>query len=65
VWVERLLIVELKSVDSLAKVHKKQLLTYLRLTDGRLGLLINFGAELIKDGIARVANGLPEDDFAP
>jgi GxxExxY protein len=56
VWVERLLIVELKSVDSL---------TYLRLTDGRLGLLINFGAELIKDGIARVANGLPEDDFAP
>lgn len=65
VWVERLLIVELKSVDSLAKVHKKQLLTYSRLTNGRLGLLINFGAELIKDGIARVANGLPEDDFAP
>lgn len=53
-------IVELKSVESAARVHKKQLLTYLRLADRRLGLLINFGEELIKDGITRVVNRLPE-----
>jgi GxxExxY protein len=52
-------IVELKSVEQIAPVHKKQLLTYLRLADKRLGLLINFGAPLIKDGIWRVVNGLP------
>ena len=51
-------IVELKSVEKIAPVHKKQLLTYLRLADKRLGLLINFGASLIKDGIFRVANKL-------
>ena len=55
------LILELTSVESVPKVHKKQLLTYLRLADKRLGLLINFGAELIKDGISRVVNGLAED----
>ncbi len=51
-------IVELKSVETVAPVHKKQLLTYLKLADKRLGLLINFGANLIKDGIVRVVNGL-------
>jgi len=51
-------IVELKSVESIMPVHKKQLLTYLRLANKRLGLLINFGEELIKTGITRVANGL-------
>ena len=51
-------IVELKSVEIVAPVHKKQLLTYLRLADKRLGLLVNFGAELIKDGITRVVNHL-------
>jgi len=61
VIVEDKLILELKSVESVHKVYKKQLLTYLRLADKRLGLLINFGAELIKDGIARVVNGLVED----
>jgi GxxExxY protein len=55
------IIVELKSVEQIAPVHKKQLLTYLRLADKRLGLLLNFGAALIKDGIARVVNGLPDD----
>ena len=55
-----LVIVELKSVEAVHPVHKKQLLTYLRLSDKRLGLLINFGTELIKDGISRVANGLKE-----
>jgi len=53
-------IVELKSIEEVAPVHKKQLLTYLRLTDKRLGLLINFGEELIKTGISRVVNGLKE-----
>ena len=52
-------IVELKSVEALLPVHKKQLVTYLRLADKRLGLLINFGAPLLKQGIARVANGMP------
>jgi GxxExxY protein len=55
-----LVIVELKSVEQIAKVHRKQLLTYLRLTDKRLGLLINFGANLMKEGLFRVVNGLPE-----
>lgn len=49
-------IVELKSVERLALVHPKQLLTYLRLTGFRLGLLINFGEALLKDGIKRIAN---------
>lgn len=56
--VEELVIVELKAVEQLAPVHKRQLLTYLKLADKRLGLLINFGSALIKDGIHRVANGL-------
>ena len=50
-------IIEVKSVEALAPVHKKQLLTYLRLTDLRLGLLINFNVELVKHGIHRVING--------
>ena len=58
--VEDKVIVELKSVETVAPVHKKQLLTYLRLADKRLGLLINFGVAKIKDGITRVVNGLPE-----
>ncbi len=49
-------IVELKSVEKLAPVHAKQLLTYLKVTGFRLGLLINFGAAMLKDGIKRVAN---------
>jgi GxxExxY protein len=53
-------IVELKSIEKVAPIHKKQLLTYLRLADKRLGLLINFGEALIKDGITRIANRLKE-----
>ena len=53
-------IIELKSVETLAPVHKKQLLTYLRISDRKLGLLINFGAALIKDGIVRVVNGIDD-----
>ena len=58
--VEGLVIVELKSIEAVAPVHKKTLLTYLRLADKRLGLLINFGVELLKDGISRVVNRLEE-----
>ena len=58
--VEDKVIVEIKSVESIASVHKKQLLTYLKLLDKRLGLLINFSEELIRDGISRVVNGLEE-----
>ncbi len=58
--VEDKVIVELKSVEQVAPVHKKQLLTYLKLADKRLGLLINFGAVLIKEGITRVVNNLRE-----
>jgi GxxExxY protein len=58
--VEDKVILELKSVESVAPVHKKQLLTYLRLADKRLGLLINFGAPLIRDGITRIVNNLAE-----
>ncbi len=58
--VEHCVIVEVKSIQAVAPVHKKVLLTYLRLADKRLGLLINFGLELIKDGITRVVNRLVE-----
>jgi GxxExxY protein len=60
--VEDIVVVELKSVEQLARVHKKQLLTYLRLTNCRLGLVINFGADMIGEGIARVVNGLPASE---
>ena len=53
-------LIELKSLEKLQPVHKKQTLTYLRLTGIKLGLLINFGASLLKDGIHRIANGIPE-----
>ena len=56
--VEELVMVEIKSVETVAPVHHKQLLTYLRLSGKRLGLLINFNHVLIKDGITRIANGL-------
>ena len=53
-------IVELKSVEVIHPVHKKQLLTYLRLSGKRLGLLINFNSALLRNGITRIVNGLPE-----
>jgi GxxExxY protein len=58
VLVEDKLILELKSVDAVHDVHKKQLLTYLRLTKLRLGYLLNFGQACMKDGITRVINGV-------
>lgn len=53
-------IVELKSVEKVADVHKKQLLTYLKLADKRLGLLINFNEVVLKHGITRVVNNFQE-----
>jgi GxxExxY protein len=57
-FVEDQVIVELKSVERLARVHGRQLLTYLRLADRRVGLLINFGAPTLKEGLLRVVNDL-------
>jgi GxxExxY protein len=56
--IENKVIIELKCVERRNNVHKKQLLTYLRLADKRLGYLLNFGAALMKDGIVRTANRL-------
>ena len=55
--VEDKIIIELKSIEKVMPAHKKQLLTYLRLSDRKLGLLVNFGEHLIKNGISRVING--------
>lgn len=56
--VENKVIVEVKSIEALASIHGKVVLTYLRLADKKLGLLINFNVELIKDEIKRVVNNL-------
>lgn len=56
VIVENTLLIEIKSVDRLAPVHAKQVLTYLRFLDLRLGLLMNFGGETLKDGLKRIVN---------
>lgn len=60
IWVEQQVIIEVKAVDELHPIHTAQLLTYLRLTGNRLGLLINFNEVLLKDGIRRLANGMPQ-----
>ena len=52
------LVVEIKSVESLLPIHEAQLLTYLRLADKRLGLLINFNEKIIKEGVKRIVNRL-------
>lgn len=58
--VNDLVILELKSISKLGPIHRKQLHTYLRLADKKLGLLLNFGEELMKNGIARLVNGLDD-----
>ncbi len=55
--IEQKVIIELKSVDRVSPAHKKQLLTYLRLTDLKIGYLLNFGDALMKDGISRIIHG--------
>ncbi|MCK6541229.1 GxxExxY protein [bacterium] len=56
--VENKVIVEIKSVETVLPLHKKQLLTYLKISGYKLGLLVNFNSALIKDGITRIANNL-------
>ena len=58
--VENTVIVEIKSVEALNDIHMAQLLTYLKLSDRKLGLLINFNVALLKDGIRRIVNNLKE-----
>jgi GxxExxY protein len=62
ILVEDRVLVEIKSVEVLPPVCMKQVLTYLRMSGKRLGILINFGSPRIKEGIHRIANGLPEED---
>ena len=57
-FIENKVIVELKAVDKIADVHVAQVLTYLKLSKCKLGLLLNFNTKLLKDGIKRIANGL-------
>jgi GxxExxY protein len=59
--VENQVILELKSVEQLNNVHRKQLLTYLRLSGLKLGYLFNFGADVMRQGIVRTVNGLDDD----
>jgi GxxExxY protein len=61
--VERIVLLELKSVEQITAAHRKQLQTYLRLTGLKLGFLLNFGTALMKEGITRSVNGLPESSF--
>jgi GxxExxY protein len=58
--VDEKVVVELKAAEELAPVHKRQLLTYVRLRKLKLGMLINFGAATLKEGVMRVVNGLPD-----
>ena len=63
--VEGCVLVELKVVDRLTRTHRTQLLTYLRLAGLPVGLVLNFGAEVMKDGIKRVVNNLPSSASSP
>ena len=60
ILVENKVIIELKSVESVSRAHKKQVLTYLRLSGLKLGYLLNFGQALMKEGISRIINGTIE-----
>lgn len=60
IWIVRTVIVEVKSVDALHPIHTAQMLTYLKLTGCRLGLLVNFNEKLVRNGIRRLVNNLPE-----
>jgi GxxExxY protein len=60
--VEDKVVIELKALEQTMRIHKKQTLTYVRLSGKKLGLLINFGADNWNDAVTRVVNGLPEQD---
>ena len=59
--VNELVVLELKSIEAIRDVHKKQLLTYLKLSGMKLGFLLNFGEAVMKKGMVRIVNGLPEE----
>jgi len=59
-FVEGKVIIEMKSVEKITDTHKKQLLTYMKLTNTKLGYILNFGSALMKDGIIRIVNGLSD-----
>ena len=59
--VNDLVVLELKSIEAVRDVHKKQLLTYLKLGGKKLGYLLNFGEAVMKKGVVRIVNGLPEE----
>lgn len=59
-WVERKVIIEVKAVEELHPVHMAQVITYLKLTGNRLGLILNFHSALLKDGMRRVVNNLTQ-----
>ena len=61
ILVDNQIIVELKSCEQIEPIHKAQVLTYLRLSDLRLGLLLNFNVPVMKDGVVRMLNGYPEE----
>lgn len=61
--IENRVIVELKSVEEIHKSHRKQIQTYLKLTQKKLGYILNFGAAVMKDGIVRAVNGLEDDSL--
>lgn len=61
IWLDRRVIIEVKAVEELHPVHTAQMITYLKLTENRLGLLINFRSALLKDGIRRIVNNLTEE----
>ena len=65
ILVEEAVIVEVKAVDRLAPIHKAQLLSYLRLSGCKVGLLINFNVKVLKDGIRRVVNDFPDSSHSP
>jgi len=56
--IDEKLIIEIKSIEEIAPIHQKQILTYLKLTNAKLGLLVNFNVVLIKNGITRIVNNL-------
>jgi len=58
--INEMILIELKCVEMVSVAHKKQMLTYLRITGKKLGLLINFGAATLKDGFSRIINGALE-----
>jgi len=60
IFIEGKVIIELKSIEKITGAHKKQLLTYLKLTNTKLGFIINFGTEIMKEGIIRIVNGLKD-----